>query len=322
MSTTMIITTDTYNGQLAYITFYPCSGGSINIGEVLLPYNYQSDYYYGTYNLYFSDYDKTCTLVVPCLTPIPTPTSEASPIMCFTYQGIYNPGTSTFSCEVTAENTLFGGKKWWSLTSCPVNGNPPFSCPTGTGAVWWDSSTNVWRFTSSLGGGTYYSSLNNPGDYPIQIIGLYDWVLDLMSTCSPEMLNSFYGPCIPTSPTPTPTMTKTPTPTPTLTKTPTQTPTQTPTSSMTPTPTPTTKVLYYVYLLCGTVPGPQNNVIIQPMPAVPGNMIGDVILANSPIGTCQCWSLIDISDNINQLISIYPFNSIAFCLSNPISYNN
>ena len=303
----MLITTDNYDGQLANITFYPCSGGTINIGEVTLPYNYLSGYYYGTYNIYFPDFDKTCTLEVPCLTPIPT--NAESFIMCFTYQGIFLPGTSTFSCEVTSENTLFGGKKWWSLTSCPVSGTPPFTCPTGTGAVWWDGGSNVWRFTSTLGGGTYYSNLNNPGTFPIQIIGLYDWVNDIVGTCSPEMLNSFYGPCVPVSLTPTPTMTNTPTPTPTITQTPTQTPTLTPTSSMTPTPTPTTKTLYYVYLLCGTVPGPQNNVIIQPMPAVVGNMIGDAIFGNTPLGNCECWSLIDISDNINQLLSNYPYNS-------------
>ena len=297
----MLITTDNYDGQLADITFYPCSGGSINIGEVLLPYNYLSGYYYGTYNIYFPDFDKTCTLDVPCLTP--TPTNAGSSIICFTYQGIFLPGTSTFSCEVTAENTLFNGKKWWSLTSCPVSGTPPFTCPTGTGAVWWDSVLPRWLYSTSLGGGTYYSELYNPGDNPIQIIGTYEWSTIYFATCSPEMINSFLGPCIPVSSTPTPT------PTPTLTKTPTQTPTQTPTSTMTSTPTPTTKVLYYVYLLCGTVSGPQNNVIIQPMPAVPGNMIGDAILANSPIGNCQCWSLIDISDNREQLLSNYPYNS-------------
>ena len=52
MGTILEILTTNYDGQLANITFYPCSGGSINIGEVILPYNYQSEYYYGTYNIY------------------------------------------------------------------------------------------------------------------------------------------------------------------------------------------------------------------------------------------------------------------------------
>ena len=54
MGTILEILTTNYNGQLADITFYPCSGGSINIGNVILPYNYQSEYYYGTYSIYIS----------------------------------------------------------------------------------------------------------------------------------------------------------------------------------------------------------------------------------------------------------------------------
>ena len=79
MGTILEILTTNYNGQLANITFYPCSGGSINIGEVILPYNYQSEYYYGTYNIYIPNYDKTCSLNVPCLSPTPTNTSTNTP---------------------------------------------------------------------------------------------------------------------------------------------------------------------------------------------------------------------------------------------------
>ena len=118
--------------------------------------------------------------------------------------------------------------------------------------------------------------------------------------------------------TPTPTITQTPTQTPgaspkpttsvtpTPTKTPTMTPTQTPTTSMTPTPTPTTKVLYYVYLECGAELGPRSNVIIQPMPAVPGNVIGESIL---DLVNKVCWTLIDISDNLPQLQNTYNYNT-------------
>jgi hypothetical protein len=121
-----------------------------------------------------------------------------------------------------------------------------------------------------------------------------------MGTCSSQMLNSFLGPCVPPTSTPTPTVT------PTMTKTPTQTPTQTPTNTITPTPTPTTKTTYYVYLECRTVPGPQNNVIIQPMPAVPGNVIGETIL---DLVNKVCWTLIDISDNLSQLQNTYNYNT-------------
>lgn len=115
-------------------------------------------------------------------------------------------------------------------------------------------------------------------------------------------------PTITQTPTRTPgaTPSATPTHTPTPTKTPTMTPTQTPTNSMTPTPTPTVKVLYYAYRQCDTIDGTRSNVIIQPVPAVPGNVIGDVIL---DIKNEICWTLINISDDLHLLQSIYVDNT-------------
>jgi hypothetical protein len=94
---------------------------------------------------------------------------------------------------------------------------------------------------------------------------------------------------------------QTPTHTPTMTKTPTMTPTQTPTNSMTPTPTPTTKTLFYAYIQCGGNPL-RDNVIIQPVPALPGNVIGDVVLNNI---TKVCWELIKTSTDLGQLEGLY-----------------
>jgi hypothetical protein len=102
------------------------------------------------------------------------------------------------------------------------------------------------------------------------------------------------------------TPTLTPTVTPTQTKTPTPTPTQTKTPTPTPTITPSSNVLYYAYLQCRTIPGPFNNVIIQPVPAIPGNVVGDVIL---DVKDNICWELREISDNLSQLQNIYIFNT-------------
>ena len=80
MSTTIQITTDNYDGQTAVITFTPDNGGPVvNIGSQVLPYNYTSDYYYGTYSLYFPAFDVTCTLVIPNQVPTPTPTNTPTP---------------------------------------------------------------------------------------------------------------------------------------------------------------------------------------------------------------------------------------------------
>ena len=80
MGTFLEITTSNYNGQLANITFFPCSGGSINIGQVTLPYYYNNNYYYGVFQIYIPKYDITCDIVIPCPTPtIPTPTKTPTP---------------------------------------------------------------------------------------------------------------------------------------------------------------------------------------------------------------------------------------------------
>ena len=64
MGTFLEITTSNYNGQFATITFLPCSGGSIYIGQVTLPYYYDNPYYYGTYQIYIPKYDKYCDIVI------------------------------------------------------------------------------------------------------------------------------------------------------------------------------------------------------------------------------------------------------------------
>lgn len=114
--------------------------------------------------------------------------------------------------------------------------------------------------------------------------------------------------------TPTPTVTVTPTPglspsatptvTPTMTKTPTVTPTQTKTPTPTPTITPSTKVIYYAYLPCGTEATPDNQVIIQQSLVLPGMVVGNAFFANSS-DICNCYELINSSDNLSQLQGIY-----------------
>jgi hypothetical protein len=79
MGTFLEITTTNYNGQLAEITFFPCSGGTIFIGQVTLPYYYDNPYYYGTYQIYIPNYNEYCDLVIPCPTPSPTSTPTLTP---------------------------------------------------------------------------------------------------------------------------------------------------------------------------------------------------------------------------------------------------
>jgi phosphatidylethanolamine-binding protein (PEBP) family uncharacterized protein len=171
------------------------------------------------------------------------------------------------------------------------------------------------------------------------IIDSFTNSITITTNCDPESLHNSdvlvimridYGiNCVCPLPTPTHTPTHTPTPTLTVTRTPaptitptsthgttpmvtpthTQTPTitQTPTHTLTPTTTPTytptpssvVKKLYYVYLMCGNKPS-ETTVVIQPVPAIPGNMINDIIL---DLTHNICWQLVDISSNLQQLQS-------------------
>ena len=80
MPTTIQITTDNYDGQTAVITFTPDNGGPVvNLGSQVLPYDYNAEYVYGTYSLYFPLFDTTCTLVIVNQTQTPTPTPTVTP---------------------------------------------------------------------------------------------------------------------------------------------------------------------------------------------------------------------------------------------------
>ena len=89
MGTVITLKSQNFSGDIANITFHPLSGGtSINLGVHLIPYTFESDYYLGTYNLFFTDKNQNCELVIE---PTTTTTTEAP---LFTYF------TNATSCEV------------------------------------------------------------------------------------------------------------------------------------------------------------------------------------------------------------------------------
>jgi len=55
--------------------------------------------------------------------------------------------------------------------------------------------------------------------------------------------------------------------------------------------------MYYTYLICGQKPS-KTTVIIQPVTAVPGTIVGDVIV---DLTNNLCWELVEISINLSQL---------------------
>ena len=64
MDYTIQISSTNYNGQFADIAFFPTTGGVIQLGELSVPFEYVSSNPNGTYELFFSAFSKTCTVVV------------------------------------------------------------------------------------------------------------------------------------------------------------------------------------------------------------------------------------------------------------------
>ena len=71
------ILSDNLSGLTTNVTFLPQSGGTINLGEQVFPFNYISDYVYGTFNCFVPIYGYTYSLEV--LSPTPTPTTTSTP---------------------------------------------------------------------------------------------------------------------------------------------------------------------------------------------------------------------------------------------------
>jgi hypothetical protein len=56
------LNSELYSGQTANIIFSPDTGGTVDIGSVVIPYDFFVDYYYGVYSLSFPDINKNCFL--------------------------------------------------------------------------------------------------------------------------------------------------------------------------------------------------------------------------------------------------------------------
>lgn len=200
------ITTNNYSGQTAYLTFYPCSGGTpIVIGNVIVPYNYSSDYYYGTYTLFFAEYNETCEVLIPCLTPTPSVTN-----------------TQTKTPTSTPTKT--------------INYNAPTPTPTSNCFCYsfYNSNSTKTAFLQYYDCDNKFFSTVIPPLGTISTCSLYS-----SYSGSPTIIATQGIPCVNNScgtPTPTPTKTLTNTPTKTLTNTPTKT------TTSTPTPTPTVSI--------------------------------------------------------------------------------
>ena len=105
------ILSNNLSGLTTNVTFLPQSGGTVNLGTQVFPFNYISGYYYGTYNCYVPTYGYTYTLEVFGPTPTPTITSTSSPTPTPTITSTSSPTptntpTNTKTTTPTPTSTL------------------------------------------------------------------------------------------------------------------------------------------------------------------------------------------------------------------------
>jgi hypothetical protein len=58
------ILSNNLSGLTTNVTYYPLTGGTIDLGEKVFPFEYITDYYYGLYECYVPTYDYTYSLTI------------------------------------------------------------------------------------------------------------------------------------------------------------------------------------------------------------------------------------------------------------------
>jgi hypothetical protein len=91
------ITSSSLSGKTADVTFSPSTGGTINLGSEVIPFNNISDYPYGTYELNVVEYDRTYEIIVPA--PLTGQSAYTETVRNVTVDG----GAQPFSGAVLSE---------------------------------------------------------------------------------------------------------------------------------------------------------------------------------------------------------------------------
>ncbi len=74
------ILSNNLSGQTTNVTYFPDTGGTIDLGTQVFPFNYISSYYYGDYDCYVPTYGYNYIVNVPGPTPTPSPTETQTNI--------------------------------------------------------------------------------------------------------------------------------------------------------------------------------------------------------------------------------------------------
>jgi len=265
------------SGQTANVTFYPSSGGTIELGEQTFPFSYITDYWYGTYDCYVPTYAYTYVVDVPLPSPTPTVTTTSTPTNTPTpsvTNGLTPTPTETTTPTQTPTNTETPTQTPTNTetqtntpTQTPTNTETPTNTPTNTETPTQTASPTVtpsgvvlYPFNCIRGEISPYDACNGSNGATLygpelifdenvyffntsiggivgNISGYYNFSGTLAELDIDGNVLGFSLCSLLPTNTPTPTTTQTPTNTPTNTET--QTPTPTNTETQTPTQTPT-----------------------------------------------------------------------------------
>jgi hypothetical protein len=145
------IKSDNFNGKSVNITFTPNTGGTININNVVIPYDYSTDYPYGSYSIEVIGEGITCPLDIPnpaAATPTPTPTTTATPTPTITPTATPTPTPTPFVATASISPT----------------GITQYDSVILTGSTNITSPTYIWSLTDfyDVSGNTITSYTGNP----------------------------------------------------------------------------------------------------------------------------------------------------------------
>lgn len=112
------------SGLTTDVTYLPESGGTINLGNQVFPFNNISEYYWGTYNCYVPTYGYTYSVSVTGPTPTPTTSTTPTPTPTTSETPTLTP-TNTETPTITSTPTE-------TPSPTPTNTETPNETPTPT----------------------------------------------------------------------------------------------------------------------------------------------------------------------------------------------
>ena len=251
MSYGILISSSNYSGQIGTITYYPDTGGTVNIGAQIMPYTFTTDYYYGSYEIYFSGNGKTCYAFMDNpsnnfllqenfgeLLQEDNSNIELEGIIGVELTGEYSPGSVNVLYKAVANSVVQSDLEISFTDTLLTLSGSPFVI---NGSVIINSgSTSGTSYYSVVGNYNNLSKVGNFSDITYSASGI-SYVVDVSTNSEFDV-------------TPTPTASVTPSVTPSLTPTITVTPTSTltPTITISPTPSVTLNVVADSFTTIGT----------------------------------------------------------------------